>query len=137
MTEAEAIELTLKHIKGLFPRNCSGCNRVFTSFPDYLRNTEPVGRPLSYDLESGNTSISNPSGGMAFSKCTCGATLSLSPKGMSLATMGRLLLWAKAECDRRGVKARDFLEYFRSEVRKKALEETPEPSGAPEVAPIS
>jgi len=136
MTEAEAIELTLTHIKELFPRNCSACARTFSTFVDYLRTTEPLGHPLSHDFESGSPSISNPSGGMAFSKCPCGATMSLSPRGMPLTTLAGLLLWAKSECDRRGMKPRDFLEYFRWEVRKKALEETPDLSGAAETVPV-
>ena len=138
MTEADAIELILEHLKGLFPRKCSGCNRTYATFVDYLKGTEPVGRPLAYDLESGNLDVLHPAGGMAFSRCSCGATIALSPKGMPLTTLGRLLIWAKLEIDRRGMKPRDFLEYVRAEVRKKALLEPSAPketNGTAEATP--
>ena len=50
--------------------------------------------------------------------------------------LARLLLWAKAECDRRGIKPSDFLEYFRSEVRKKVLDEERGYSNSPETASV-
>jgi hypothetical protein len=57
------------------------------------------------------------------------------PHGMSAERLGELMLWAKSECEQRGMKARDFLEYLRWEVRKAALAdavEKPPVDGVPQ-----
>jgi hypothetical protein len=121
MTEAEALAMLCEHVEGLFPKACPGCHRHFATYREFARCTEPSGLPTSYDLESGNLNPLNPVGAVSFSKCPCGTTLTLSSQGMPAQRLWMLLVWGQSECERRGLKPGEFLDYLRREVRRRAL----------------
>ena len=123
MTESEAFDMMLEHLEGLFPKVCPGCHRHFATYREFARETEPVGMPTSYDLETGNLNPLRPVGAISFCKCPCGTMVTLTSQGMSARRLWSLLIWGRAESTRRGMKPAEFLDYLRLEIRKRALAE--------------
>lgn len=119
MTESEAFDLMIEHVEGLFPKVCPGCHRHFASYREFARVTEPVGMPTSYDLETGNISELRPVGAISFCKCPCGTLVTLTSQGMPARRLWALLAWGSAECVRRKMKPNEFLDYLRTEVRRR------------------
>jgi hypothetical protein len=124
VSEADAIEMMIEHLKGLFPKACPNCKRVYASLRDFYQNTTPVGNPISYDLEAGDTKPQNPRGAVAISDCSCGTPMALRSDGMPLFRLWSLLLWAKTETKRRQVTDAQLLADLRVKVRKKVVTET-------------
>ena len=124
MNEIEAVNMIIDHLRGLFPKSCPACGRRFASLQEFYQITEPVGSPVSYDLNADDLQPKNPQGAVAISNCPCGAPIVLSSKGMPLFRYWALLLWAKVEMQRRGVSAPELLFHLRVIVRKQVLAET-------------
>jgi hypothetical protein len=120
VTLETAVALSRAHLESLFPRNCSKCGRLFPSLADYLRNTIHVDAPISYDAVSAEVPAV-PVGTMSFANCACGTTLSLGSEGMPVETIVRLMVWARAEIERRGVTIRDVLIELRDEIDRCVL----------------
>ena len=121
MTEDAAIEMMIEHLSGLFPKACPHCKRVYASLRDFYLNTTPVGNPISYDLEAGDTKPQQPRGAVAISNCRCGTPIALRSDGMPLFRLWSLLLWAKTEAHRRHVTETELLAHLRVKVRKKVV----------------
>ncbi len=140
MTESDAVKIIRSFIERTkFPKTCSSCGRRFNTFEEYLRNTIPRGDPVSYDAESGRWTPWSPIGTIALANCSCGTTLTISSKGMSLLTIWRLMRWARRETQRRGVHTREILARIREEIHKQILgadsDSRSERTNAPDFAP--
>ena len=116
MTEDEVIKIVGKHVEKLFPMVCSTCNHRFASLKEYLEDTIPIGKPISYDAERGDWKPLKPLGTFSLRNCQCGTTLSLSSHGMRIATLWRLLRWLRKESSSRGINMREGME----DIRKKS-----------------
>ncbi len=116
MTEAEAIALTLAHLRKQFPKRCGKCAREFIDLADYLRKTRHAGPPMSYDAEAGDWQPQHPRGTLSIAHCECGSSVSVTSAGMPLPTMWKLLKWGRAECLNRGVTLTALLEDLRRKI---------------------
>jgi hypothetical protein len=123
MTENEAISLVVAHLKSLFPLNCPACGRLYRSYREFVLTTEPLGTPISYDLDTGDINPLNPLGAVSFSRCTCGATVGLTSKGMPIRRLLAVLLWGKEECEKKAMKPAEFLQQLRLEIRRRVQDE--------------
>jgi hypothetical protein len=123
VNEAAAIEIMVEHLQGLFPKTCPNCQKVYPTLREFYLNTAPVGNPISYDLEAGDTRPQQPRGAVAISNCGCGSPIALRSDGMPLFRLWSLLLWAKAETMRRHITEKDLLADLRIKVRKKVIAE--------------
>jgi hypothetical protein len=116
MTEHEVIEIIKNHINRQFPKKCNACGRIYQSLADYLKNTNHLDDPISYDAESGNWQPTKLAGTASFANCQCGSTLVIDSRGMEFSTMCRLLLWARKESWKRGISIRELLSYLREQI---------------------
>ena len=121
LTEAEVIRVIHQHIEGLFPKTCPRCGRTFANYREYLQNTQPVGLPVSYDLEAGETKPVDSMGNLSLSNCQCGNTLALSSQGMPMKHLWAVLKWIEHETERHGIPMRHILSHLRDEVSKRGL----------------
>lgn len=113
--------MTYEHICGLFPKTCPKCKHTFATYQDYLKNTTPIGSPVSYDIEFDNLKPSQTTGNLSLANCSCGSTMALSSEGMPLEQIWQVLRWVKTEADRQKVEIRTILEHLRTEVRRRGL----------------
>src|SRR5882724_9309416 len=100
LDEPAIMRLIHEHIRGLFPKTCPKCRRTFASYRDYLAHTQPIGTPVSYDLEQGDVKPVDSIGNLSMANCACGSTLSLSSEGMPIADLWKVLKWIKLEVQR-------------------------------------
>jgi len=121
LTEAEVVRIIHAHIEGLFPKTCTRCGQTFANYREYLRNTQPVGFPVSYDLEAGDAKPAESMGNLSMSNCRCGNTLALSSQGMPMKQLWAVLKWIEHETERRGVPMHQILGHLRDEVSKRGL----------------
>jgi hypothetical protein len=121
MDESAAITMIVEHLEGLFPKRCPRCQRTFPTLREFYQATTPVGKPVSYDLESGDLKPARPLGAVAVSECPCGAAIALTSEGMPLFRYWSLLLWANSEAIRRGQSTTKFLLSLRKLVREKVV----------------
>ena len=129
MDADEAVRLTREHIERQFPKICTQCGRTFASLGEYIRDTERVGDPVSYDAERKVWKPRRPVGTLAFANCSCGTTLTVSSRGMELRTLWRIMWWARAECRRRGQTFGQILAWMRAELRRQVLPSADASSG--------
>ena len=120
MSFDEAVTALSAHGARQFPKSCS-CGRTFATFAEYIRQTTPVNRTISYDAHAGDWAPKEPLGAFAMANCRCGSTLSLSTHGMSLDTHHGLLGFVKSEVERRKVKPDVVAGELRAEVRRRVL----------------
>jgi hypothetical protein len=121
VNDVQAIDLIVEHLSSLFPRVCSTCGRRFESLRDFFVQTTAIGTAISFDVELGDLRPKEPLGAMAMSNCQCGTTLALTSEGMPLPQLWSVLHWANVTAQARGISTSDFLQYARSETRKKVL----------------
>ncbi len=121
MTEVEAIALIIQHLEGQFPKNCPNCQRRFDTLREFMGNAKPVGDMVSYDLEMGDLTATNPTGTLTVSNCSCGSTLALTSEGMPLSRLWSLLRWARGEMYQHGMTPEKFLQHLRWQVRTRVL----------------
>jgi hypothetical protein len=131
VNETEAVKMIVDHLRELFPKSCPACGRRFATLKEFYQITEPVGSPISYDLNANNLQPKQPEGAVAVSNCPCGAPVVLTSHGMPLFRYWALLLWAKGEMERRPASAAELLFHLRVLVRSQVLAET---SGGGEAA---
>ena len=134
MDQHDVILILQAHFEAQFPRECAGCGRRFASLRDYLQSTTHVGDPISYDAEAGDWFPRKPLGTMSLANCACGSTLALGTDGLSLVTIWRLMGWARAETNRRGVGIRTLLAELREVVDDRVLH-GPAPAPREEASP--
>lgn len=121
MTEAEVLAIMREYYSSLFPKVCPHCQRCFATLREYVNATRPVGRYMSYDVESG--SWTPEMGTLALANCPCGNTLALSTEDLKPATRAILLGWVKTEAERRSVDPSDLLADLRVELRRQIMAE--------------
>lgn len=121
MTEDEVVRIVRTHLERQFPKTCSTCGTVFTSLADYLRRTEHVGDPVSYDGEAGRLRPSEPMGTVSFANCACGTTLTMSSRGLGLWTEWRLLWWGRREIAHRRTTWGALLAHVRARIDAQVL----------------
>ncbi|SPE50077.1 hypothetical protein SBV1_1050003 [Verrucomicrobia bacterium] len=121
MTEAEVVRKMRAHLEGLFPKVCPNCARHFPNLQEFLQNTEHLGPAMPHDAEVGNWNPLNPIGTATYANCRCGTTMALTSEGMPLSELWPLLNWARVETKRRGMTARELLNYLRDEICKQVL----------------
>ncbi len=117
-----AVEIVRRHLKEqYFPLRCSCCGKEYATLCDYIAETTPIGRPVSYDLDIGTIRLGQMLGVMAMANCSCGSTLALSSKGLSKVVQLQLLGWALFEARRRSIPISDLLQIIREEIRMREL----------------
>ncbi len=100
---------------------CPVCQRSYGNFREFLLIATPLGSTLSYDAEMNDWNPERPLGTATFANCPCGNTLSLNSAGMPNDRLWPLMLWARAETQRRGITIEQLLNYLREEMRKQVL----------------
>lgn len=113
MTEAQVVTAIREHLESLFPLACPLCQRQYTTFREYLQNTEHQGDAIPYDAELGHWQPLRPVGTVTLANCRCGNTLVLSSEGMPLIRLWALLNWARTETQKRKQTPRVLLNYLR------------------------
>ena len=129
MNENNVIDVIQAFIVKQFPKYCNACGKRYNSLAEYLRNTKPRGRPISYDAELGDWTPDQPIGTISTSSCSCGSSLVLSSHGMNVITLWRLMHWARKESKRRDVPIRDLLEDIREKIDERTLQNESKGSG--------
>jgi len=124
MTEAEVVAVMREHLENQFPKACPKCGYEYGSLRIYLEKTHETGPAIEHDAEAGNWQPLEPRGAEAWSMCACGATLSLSSRGMALVKYWSLLNWARIEMHLRKQTSRELLNHLRREIRTQVLLET-------------
>jgi hypothetical protein len=117
----EFVLLVRAHVEGKFPKTCNMCERVFANLPDYIRNTRHAGQPVSYDAALEDWTPEEPIGTYALALCACGTSLTIDSSGMSLATLWRLMRFARSESRRLSVTVPEFLAGIRTELERQVL----------------
>ncbi|MDP6526493.1 MAG: hypothetical protein QGH15_19955 [Kiritimatiellia bacterium] len=121
MEENDVIEIVKEFIATKFPKECECCGRRYDSFADFLHNTFHLGKPMSYDAESGDWQPVEPLGTLSMATCSCGTTLAISSSGMNVKTLWRLMKWAKTETEERGISPGELLNTLRSRTDESVL----------------
>jgi hypothetical protein len=119
--EADIVRMLSAFYGGLFPKVCGNCGRRYASLKDYILSTNPLWPSIDYDIEMGNQTRQNPSGGLAMANCVCGSTLALSSKDMPADRTHLVFAWIGAEAARKGCTPQQQLDHLRDEVRKFVL----------------
>lgn len=118
----EVIRIIRTHCESQFPRRCSRCGRCYDSYAQYLRETTPVGAPVSFDAEASDWRPEEPLGGFALSNCPCGTTLALGTAGMATRDLWRLMGWLRFATLRSNRTPPDVLLELRMRIREEVLE---------------
>ena len=123
MTEADIARMFREFFKGLFPKACPNCGRLFATHREYILACQRLWPSLNYDIELGDYKTPRPIGGLALANCVCGTTMALSTKGMPLSQTHLILEWIRAETGRRGIEPTELFDRLRDEVREQILDE--------------
>jgi hypothetical protein len=123
MTEEQVIHTVRTYIEKQFPKECKNCGYRYGSLKEYLKTTVHIGAPHSYDAEGENWQPAKPLGTYSFADCKCGNTLVIGSSRMNVATMCRLLWWAKKEKAKRGITVNELLIDLREKIDNQVLSE--------------
>jgi hypothetical protein len=123
MNEIDVIKIIRDFISKQFPKECTCCERRYNSFPEFIRDTTYVGKPISHDADMEDWQPDRPLGTIGMVRCLCGTTLSLTTKGMGLKKLWKLMSWGRKETKKRGISSSQLLEYLRSKIDKSVLED--------------
>ena len=126
MNENDVIDILIKSISKQFPKNCTCCKKQYKSLKQYIKETDRIGKPVSYDAERDNWLPIKPLGTVAMANCSCGTTLAVSSKGIGIFAMWRLLRWAKKETKKREISPSDLLDEIRTKLGKRVFANKPE-----------
>lgn len=121
MTDEEVIETVRRFAERQFPRGCSGCGRTFPTLAHFLRETEHLGDPVSYDAEMGTWKPPKPWGTMTYANCRCGSTISVGSRGMGVATIWRLMGWLRRKRKETGKANGEILRDLRAAIDERVL----------------
>ncbi len=123
MSEDEVVDIIYDYVKEKeFPKTCRNCGQVFNTLKEYIEITEPIGHPVSYDIELDNWEPKEPIGTMSLSNCSCEVTLSISSRHMPLKTLLRIMLWLKVESIKQKLLPSELLQKIRVQIKKKAMD---------------
>ena len=109
MEERDVFRVIHKHVVRQFPKKCLMCGQRFDTLKKYIRSTESIGNPHSFDSEIDNSHIREPLGGIWFSTCTCGNALAITSEGMRADMLLKLIKWARNESCRKGISVDELL----------------------------
>ncbi|MFC1514208.1 hypothetical protein ACFL5P_04270 [candidate division KSB1 bacterium] len=123
MTENDVVEILHKFIAKKFLLVCFICGYRYQTLADFLRYTNHVGKPVSYDAEMGNWRPFKPLGAFFMANCSCDTTISINSDGMSLIIMLRMLHWAKKESAKRSISVKELLEGIRNKIDQLELDQ--------------
>jgi hypothetical protein len=90
---------------------------------EYVKDTRPVGQPISYDAVIGDWTPTDPIGTYTVVLCACGTSLAIDSSGMSLVVLWRLMRFARRETQRTGETVSALLARVRAEVHRQVLVE--------------
>lgn len=119
MNTDEVVRVIIDFLSKQFPIECKCCNKQYNSYKEFISNTTPVGKPVSYDAQKGDWQPENPLGALSMHNCSCGSTMSLSSHGIDRDTLWQLLDWAKSESEERNIELSELLAELRTIVHKK------------------
>ncbi len=122
MEEKDVIEIITTFISRQFPKDYACCGKRYHTLADYFKHTTQVDKPISYDAEDNDWKPKNPIGTMSISNCECGTSIALHSKGMRIATLWRLMHWAKNESRAEGKTMSDFLEDLRNKIEQSVFQ---------------
>ena len=121
MTEDDVAHAIREQLERLFPKTCTTCGRAYANLREYIRDTEPLGAPVSYDADARDWNPANPLGAMVMANCACGSTLALTSTGMDLERLHAVMAWLRAETQAHGVRPSEILARLRERVRQEVL----------------
>lgn len=122
MTEQQVIKTILTAVEENFPKDCTCCGHSFSTYKQYLKETYPLGSPLSNDAAIGNWQPQKPLGFLAYWKCKlCSNTLTTNINSLENDTVWQLLSWIKEETTIRKISSTELLNDIRGKIRKMVL----------------
>lgn len=121
--ENDIVEILREFISKQFPKECRGCGRRYDSLAEYLRKTIHIGTQVTYDAKVGDWQPDEPIGAVTLANCSCGSTLGINSSEVDIATMRRLINWAKKETGIRDIKISDLLEDLTRKIDKSVLQD--------------
>jgi hypothetical protein len=113
MTEDDVIHFVRSHLEALFPKVCPHCGRWFLSLREYLETTTHLDSPTE-DADIGAISLA---------LCPCGTTLGVGSGGIPQVQVVELMDWARSECAKRSIGARDLLLHVRDRIDRQVLDD--------------
>jgi hypothetical protein len=125
LTETEVLAIIREYLEGLFPKECSNCQRRYFTLREYLLTTRQLGDAVSVNPKAAERNQANPVGTLTFANCTCGNTIALSSERMPLPQLWSLFDWARAETQIRGQTPRQLFDHLRDELWKIVLSGPP------------
>ena len=124
LTEDQVIHIIRENVEIQFPKDCAVCGHRFCSFKEYIKGTDQLGKPRSYDADEQIWQPHDPIGIFSFSKCKrCENTLTLDSYKSNVATIQQLLGWIKEEVMRRSIMVDELLDDLRVKVENQILNE--------------
>jgi len=110
------VDLLRQHCSDQFPKSCPKCDRSYTSFREYVLETNPVGLQCFDSAKS----LADPIGTLSLANCECGTTISV--RCSERDDMYRQFLRAvEADAKKSGVGIDTVLNELRDAVRAAAL----------------
>lgn len=118
MDDSEVIARAIAELSALFPKRCSSCGVVYSTFRDWSENVRPLDGTISYDAETGTWGEGDLIGAAVLANCTCGTTLSLSTDALHEDTHRAMLKWLKRKVEASGKSPSEVLDDLRTQVRE-------------------
>lgn|GEM_PF-870516 len=104
----------------IFPKKCRACGAVYPSFPDYIHNTNPLGRGLEPYLEDLDVPRT-----LQYRNCICGSTLTVSFTKETYPRIESFWEMIGTESKRSGKPVREVVSEFRKQ-RNRYIQERDE-----------
>lgn len=123
-TLKEAVEIVRNYLESLFPKTCPNCNKVYSSYREFLLETKSEGDPIDYDDEYDELTNhkepipKKPIGICMYYQCNCGSTLALSSLKMPVKEYLKLLLWGRKYRKEQGLSLKEFMHLIQSKVNQ-------------------
>ncbi len=124
MTESEMITAIRAHTEAQFPRACPTCGHHFRDLEAWVRGTESVGEPRSFDADFGHWRPLSPIGTQVLVNCACGSSLALDTRGLPLLTLWGTMAWARDRAELEGTTLGAVLQELRERIRAMVLEDS-------------
>lgn len=118
MNRDEVVRVIINFLSDQFPIDCKCCGKKYNSYKEFIKNTTPVGKPVSYDAQKGDWRPENPLGAISMHNCSCGSTIALSSQKIDRDTLWQLMDWAKSESEKRNIELSELLAELRTIVHE-------------------